>query len=748
MAKPPIIETKLQPPRMREGLVPRSHLVERLRDGRSRRLTVVCAPAGYGKTTLLAQWHAEDRGVTPFAWLSLDSGDGDPIRLWNQILFALHGAHAPAGVESSEVLTAGPLAIEPVAIPLLVNELADAPPLVLVLEDWHVVRNPLCDQTMRVFVEQAPENVQVVISSRADPALRLARLRAHDDLVEVRAEQLRLSAGESGELFRSGGIELEPDDVQRLTARTEGWAAGLHLAAIALRDRPDPRAYVETFSGDTRHVLDYLARDVFDAVPPELRDFLLRTSILERLTAPLCDWLLERADSAAVLAEIEHASLFLVSLDETGDAFRYHQLFARMLQRELALVDPGAPTVLHERASAWFESQGEALSAIDHAISARDVRRASDLITALARELWASGQVATLVRWLDRLSWPEANSDPQLALVRATVLGFTGHPPEMLERWIAVAEAGRHDGPLANGLRSLESGAALLRGMFLTRGLSTAEIEAARALELEPDGSSWRRQALAAYGQTLYLLGDGDGARAALEDARRIPDPGAHAPGFALVLSYLALLEADRGRARPAERLARDVIALLEERHLGSSPAAANPELALGAALKLTTDGHGAVDHLERAAALSEPLRPGYWHVHALVRLADGRRHVGDHAGALLAVEAARSELELLPDAGMLEAMLGAVETRLQERRRREGFLGEPLSESELRVLHEMAAGQSLGEIAKHLFLSVNTVKSHRRTIYRKLGVTTREAALERAVELALAQERVTESPG
>jgi LuxR family transcriptional regulator, maltose regulon positive regulatory protein len=734
-----MLETKLQPPRMRADLVRRDHLLERLREGRGRRLTLVCAPAGYGKTTLLGQWEAEERDRVPFAWLSLDHDDADPVRLWNQVIMALHQVHPGAGARSAEVLNAGPLAIAPIAVPLLIKELLDGPPLVLVFEDWHVLRNPLCDEIMTTFVEHAPESVQTVISSRSDPAFPLARLRAHGDLAEVRAEQLRLTPDESGELLRSSGVEIASEDVRRLTSRTEGWAAGLHLASIALREQPNPRAFVDAFSGDSRHVLDYLARDVFDAVSPEIRDFLLRTSILDSLSAELCDWVLEVSGSAPMLAEIERANLFLVSVDEPGRVYRYHQLFARMLQRELALLDPDAVPRLHGRASLWFEREGHVEASITHAIASRDVERASDLVALHAREYWSSGRIATLVRWLDALSWPEATADAQLATVRAAILGLTGRTSDELERWIEVVEAaGTYPRPLAGGMHSLESAVALLRSIYLTRGLEVGRAAAARAVELEPPGSVWRRQALAALGQALYLLGRGEEAQSALEEARRLPDAPGQAPGAALVLAYLAFRELDLGRSGPAERLARDALALLEERHVATGPAAVNPELALGGARMLTTDGHGAVEHLERAVELSAPLSPSYWHAHALLRLADARHRIGRAIEALEALEAARFEVSALPDAGVLEALLAEKEDRLTGRARREGFLGEALSESELRVLRRLLEGESLREVAKALFLSLNTVKTHRRTIYRKLGVNTREEALERAAELDL----------
>jgi ATP/maltotriose-dependent transcriptional regulator MalT len=733
---------------MRDGLVPRERLLERLRAGRGQRLTLVCAPAGYGKTTLLVQWQAEDREGAQFVWLSLDEADADPVRLWNQIIVGLHLTHPAAGTASADALTAGPLAIASVAIPLLVNELMDAPPVVLVLEDWHVLKNPFCDETMSAFVEHAPEAVQIVISSRSDPGIPLARLRAHGELTEVRAEQLRLSAEESQELLRRAEVDLDDDDVARLTDRTEGWAAGLHLASIALRDQADTSAFVAEFSGDTRHVLDFLAQDVLNAVSPDIRLFLQRTSILENISASLCDAVLERSDSAAILAEIEHANLFLVSVDESRHVYRYHQLFAAMLRRELEMQEPEAVRGLHARASVWFAEHGYPEACVGHAIESRDLARASDLVAAHAREYVSSGRSATLVRWLEALSWHEAVEDPQLAIIRAAVLGVTGHPAGDLEWWLEVAARGSRSRALANGVHSVESGIALVRSIYLTRGLEAARDSALRALELEPMDSMWRHQALAALGQAQYLLGLGEEARLSLDEARRLPHGPGQAPGVALVLAYLAFLELDLGRERPAERLALDALALLEERHVGDTPAAANPHLALGGARMLSTDGHGAVEHLERAAELSAPLSPTYWHVHALLRLADALNRLGRIAEAQDALEAGRAELAALPDAGVLATVLAEKDDLLHGRRRREGFLGEPLSESELRVLRRLAEGHSLREVAKELFLSLNTVKTHRRTIYRKLGATTREEALERSAELGIVESHHVESPG
>ncbi len=243
--------------------------------------------------------------------------------------------------------------------PSLLEELSDCPPVVLVLDDWHTAANRACDQTVGAFVDRVPASVQVVVASRSDPRLPIARLRAHGDLAEIRARDLRISSTEAAVLFRDAGVRLAKVDVRRLTERTEGWLAGLCLALIVLKEQDDPRRFVHEFSGDSRHVFDYLAGDVLARVDPEIREFMIRSSVLDRLSAPLCDAVLERSDSASMLAAIERSNLFLVALDATGDEYRYHNLFAAVLRRELAAGDPDSLPGLHARASLWYEEHGD-----------------------------------------------------------------------------------------------------------------------------------------------------------------------------------------------------------------------------------------------------------------------------------------------------------------------------------------------------------------------------------------------------
>jgi LuxR family maltose regulon positive regulatory protein len=731
----PLVATKFRPPLVHGALIERPWLVDRLREGRNRALTLVCAPAGYGKSMLLAQWEAADRTRTPFVWLSLDSHDDDPVRLWTHIVGGLHSVHPRVGEGTFLALTAGPGAITGVVLPQLIEELGDAPRLVLVLDDWQLVQNSRCDEMLAEFVEGAPGEVQIVVSSRSEPGLPTGRLRAHGDLAEVRARDLRVSPEEALELFRAAEVDVELDDIQRITERTEGWLAGIYLALLGIRDASDPTAFVARFTGDTRHVFEYLRHDVLAAAAPELRAFLLRTSVLDSLSAPLCDAVLQTTGSADTLEEIARLNLFLVRLDETDFEYRYHQLFAAVLRRELEATDGAVVPQLHARASEWYEEHGDIEHAVQHAIASRDVDWASTLVTRSSVSMISVGRSETVSRWLETLSWPAAETDPQLGITRALAAGMSGRGRDEIERWLEVAAAGADIGPLANGITSLRSAVAMIRSLFLTRGIAEAERDARYVLEHEPDRSPWRYAGLVPLGQALFLQGRYEEARAPLAEARALP--GARRLASTSVgVAYLALVELHAGDVSACERLARDALALAVENGHGSDVTAANPHLALGRALMQGPDLHGAIDQLERAVELTAPLDSAYWHVHALLHLAAARHQLGDGDGARAVLMRARAEIEELPDAGMLGDLLEQTEDDLSSRPRREGFLGDGLSDAELKVLRSFVAGASLGDVARELYLSPNTVKTHRRSIYRKLGVSSREQLREQAARL------------
>jgi ATP/maltotriose-dependent transcriptional regulator MalT len=740
-AAPYVVRTKLRPPHIREGLLERPNLIQTLRSGRERTLTLVCAPAGYGKSTLLAQWAAMDADRTPFAWVSLDPMDSDPARLWGHVITALQDVHGPVGQRSLKAFAAGPRAIAEIGLPLLVDELSECPPVVLVLEDWHTAESPVCDETVGVFLDRAPSTVQVVISSRHDPSVHVARLRAHGDLTELRARDLSVSFIEADALLRDYDVRLTDREVRKLTARTEGWLAGLCLAAIVLREQVDIRRFVDEFSGDARDIFDYLAGDVLAAADPDLRVFMARSSVLERLSAPLCDVVLERSDSASMLAEIERSNFFLVPLDATGTDYRYHYLFADVLRRQLETNDPEVVPGLHARASLWFEEHGEIERAIDHAIASGDLARSSALVLREGVSLLSAGRMTTLNRWLDSLSWPEARADRELAIMRGLTARLSGQGRDEVERWLRVAEDGPDYGPLANGIASIRSAVAMVSSTYLSRGIADAERSATLVLENEPAESEWRYAGLVPLGQGLFLAGRPEEARAPLEEARTLPG-ARHRATSILALAYLSLIELAGGDAERSEQLARDALALAVELGHLSSAAGANAHLALGCALMSGADLHAAIEHLERAVeyAGDDADEASYWHAHANIHLAAARHRLGDSGAAKDALSRARAELDELPDVGILGDLYRQTDDALHHRARHEGFLGDELSEAERRVLDLLLEGLSVSDVARELWLSPNTVKTHRRIIYRKLGATTREEMIERAGHAGIAE--------
>jgi LuxR family maltose regulon positive regulatory protein len=706
----PIVPAKLRRPRLRATLVPRPRLVRKLRQGRLARLTLVTGPAGAGKSTLLAQWAADDRETRPFAWLSLDAADRDPARLWPHLLGALRSVEPRIGGASSELAAAR--TIDELA-GALAAELEEVRPFVLVFDSWQALDGSPGAEALLAVVRQAPDTIQVVVASRSLPRAALERLRLAGELAEITPDDLRLTQDETAELARALEVLLPTRALVELDERAEGWATGVQLL---LRE---PR-------GDgLRDVLAFLRRSVLDDLTAETQDFLRRTSVLDRLTGPLCDAVAQTSASIRRLAELDDDGLFLVALDGTHE-YRYNRLFADALALELELVEPELETLLHERASRWFEGDGDASGAVAHAIAARDVTRASELVATYAAAM--PDEVVT--GWLDALSWPAAVADAQLALVRAT------HARQAtardLEQWFAVAatDARPADEHLALGAASIESAIATLRSLYLCADLAEAEADARRALALEQAASPWRRAALAALAQCSFLAGRRDDARAALDEARRVPRSAGGDPAAPVALAVEALLALEAGEAARAEELARDGVSRLGS-HVGVA------RVALGCAALGRGDVRLGVLELEHAVDELVPQGANLWRAYALLQLARADQARGARRDARRRLEAARRILVVQREAGIVGALSADTEQRLVERRPGPQP-GAKLTESELRVLRLYELGLSRPQVAAALFVTTNTVKTHSRAIYRKLGVTSRTDAVERGGELGL----------
>ena len=424
-----LLATKLYMPGPQPGQVPRPRLLARLDEGLARGLILVCAPAGYGKTVLLADWAR--RGGQPVAWLSLDAGDNDPARFWRHAVAALDRARPGIGERVAPLL--GPPAPSSFQglVTALINELA-ADEALLVLDDYHVIGSAQVHQSLAFLVEHRPAGIGVVLASRSDPPLGLARLRARGQLTEVREAELRFTPAEAGELLQHAASALPDASVAALAARTEGWAAGLQLAALSLRGHEDAAAFVAAFTGSHRYVLDYLAEEVLEQQDEQLRAFLRETSVLERLSGPLCDAVTGREGSQALLEEAERAGLFLIPLDEVRGWWRYHHLFADLLRARLQDEQPGRVPQLHRNAAAWYEEHGMADDAIGHAAAAGEMLWAARIIEQHFDMVYnIRGEAATIHRWLSVLPAEVVRSRPRLLLAQALMAATSGHIEEV-----------------------------------------------------------------------------------------------------------------------------------------------------------------------------------------------------------------------------------------------------------------------------------------------------------------------------
>ena len=496
-----LLATKLHVPGPPPGFVPRQRLVETLGEGLARGRVLVCAPAGFGKTALLADWARG--GGHPVAWLGLDGGDSDPARFWR---------HAVAALDRARPGLAGRVGPPPPGslaglVTALINELAADPgpdEVLLVLDDYHLVGSGPVHESVAFLLENLPPGLRVVVSSRADPPLPLARLRARGQLAELRAADLRFTGEEAAALLgEAAGPGLPAAAAAALVARTEGWAAGLQLAGLSLRGHADPAGFVAAFSGSHRFVLDYLADEVLDGQPGQVRAFLLETSVLERLSAELCDAVTGRAGSQAMLAGVERAGLFLVPLDEVRGWWRYHHLFADLLRARLQAEQPGRVPTLHRAAAAWCEEHDLADDAVRHALAAGDAAWAARLVERHVETLLGRSEGVTLRRWLSALPAESARDRPRLCLAQAygAAQGFQLETLEALlddaERGFAVSgDEPYHDpaGRPASVLANVPAGIAFLRA-------SLARLRGDAAL-----AARYNRQALAQLGEDEWLM--------------------------------------------------------------------------------------------------------------------------------------------------------------------------------------------------------------------------------------------------
>ena len=736
-----LVETKLHAPGPREQWVEREELLGYLAGCVTCRLVLVAAPAGSGKTTAVAQWSASVIEERPFAWISLDRSDGDPVRLWLHVVTALRRACPQFdGGELARALTAQMPDVPGKVLPGLVNELAALQvPVVLVLDDYHVISDHSCHDQVAFLLAHLPGTVQLVLLTRADPPLPLGRLRAAGEMAEIRATALRFSPSEAAALVRTvAAVDLSESDATDLVERTEGWPAGVYLAALSLRGHPSPGAVVRHFAGDNRFVFDFMAEEVLNRQPVQIRQFLARTAILGRFCAPLCDAVTESANAAEIIEVIERDNLFLVSLDDQRKWYRYHHLFAQMLRRQLARTEPAIVPALHRRASNWHRQSGSVEEAIDHALAAGDAAAAVDLIARHWPAYVDIGRIRTIRRWMRSLGDDQIGADPIAAHCAAWCAAVTGDP-QSLRRWLPVIDSADANGPLPDGIRSLKSSAALLRGSFGFDGIQVMSDSAQAAAELESDPRSpWYTLARAALGAALYLSGELEAAGAPLTDA--LGGNPSVVVARVLALSALALVRVEQGRLRQAEELGRTAHQLVGESDLSQAPQSSVAYTASGAIYAAQGRFEEARKEFEHAIQIRRrwPGISPWATIDPMFRLAAVLCELGERPAAEALIDEARQVLTAQPDGAEAQwARLDQLERRLA-RPIRPAAPGEPLTEREVAVLRLLQGTLSLREIGQVLYVSPNTVKTHARAVYRKLGVSTRHDAVARGHDIGI----------
>jgi LuxR family transcriptional regulator, maltose regulon positive regulatory protein len=748
-----LLAGKLGAPLLPPGIVTRGRLLQLLDENGTRRLCVVVAPAGWGKTTLLAEWTRVTADRRSVAWLTLDETDDEPRQFWTYVITALRSSAPELGESALAALHVPGIDPLDVALPALLNDLyVSEARHVLILDDYHVLTDIRIHEAVEYLLGYLPPSLRLVISSRSDPPLPLARMRARGELTEIRAADLRFSAAEAAGLVSAvGQVSADADVVEPLVGRTEGWAVGLKLAALTIRGAPDLAARAAEVRGDDRHIIDFLTSEVLDRLPADQRNFLVRTAILDRLCGSLCDAVLDRTRSAAVLEALERADLFVVPLDVHREWYRYRRLFRDVLRRELDATTPADVPELHRRAAQWYLTAGQVDEAVRLLTTAGDRRAAAQLLLSAEDAFLEQGAAATYLRLADQLGEAAVREDPRLAVSMAGAAAQSGRldrVPALLD----VAESKlRRDEPPYPGWRSLAAAAAMLRAAFdpevrADPPLMLAHAERAAGLETDPTLQGYV-MARITLGAVLSGLDRHAEAVSVLTDVWE-RSAKVDVPMFVRlqVAGLLAMCLFETGHDEAARRLIHQLKPVVQGimQALGDAAAPAVAFLLAVEGRLAYRDGKpaDAVRVLNRAAELARIARHPSQLVHVLTALADAALAAGDRAAARSAIEEARETAETGVAFPATARRLAAAEERIDRgaarAARRDGEVFEELTDRELSLLRALQGPLSQREIGAELFLSLNTIKSYTKSLYRKLGAASRAEAVERGRELGL----------
>ena len=731
-------ETKLHPPSVRrKGLVPRTELVARLQASRAIPLIMVVAPTGYGKTTLLAQWAAKDR--RPFAWLTLDEDDNDPTVLLTSIADALDrvGAVDP---KVFDFLASVRVAMIPAAVHRLIEALDSmSRPTVLALDNVSALHNLHCVRAIEMLSTDVPAKMQVALAGRSWPGRSFARMRSDGSVLEVGPKDLTMNNRETALLLKGMGLNVTRPTVAALTLATEGWPVGVYLAALSWREGVNDSRAAPKFSGDEQFMMEYFWSEFLSLRSPEDVRFLEETAVLDRMSGPLCDAVLGQAGSAEVLRAFEAADLLLTPLDRRGEWFRYHGLFREALLNRLQHRDPDLVVELRRRASVWCQKNDLLEESVGYGLAAGDADRVASLLTDIASPMWAAGHAGTVERWFD---WLEAHGPPDpyppAAVQWAWIRALTGHPADA-ERWADAAERASFDGTLPDGSSSIDSWRALLRSLLCRDGIDQMADDARIALEGLSNGSQLRATAVLLLGISKRLAGDAEAADASMEDAAELGERYGAVPTVSVALAERAVFAMERGDWAGARTDAQGSRNAVED---GGLQDYMTSILAYATAARVHLHD-GDVARAKRDLARAHRLRPltsravPYLAVQARLELARAHLTLADPAAARLLLREIGDLMRRRPALGVLGQE--AEDLRIQLRDVSGGTPGaSTLTTAELKLVPFLPTYFSFRQIGEQMHLSPHTVKTQAISVYRKLGVTSRGEAIERAIALGL----------
>ena len=690
---------------------------------------LVAAPAGYGKSTLVAEWSELDPRAT--GWVRLDRGDNDPVVLLADVAAVLDRIGSSSDPLCEELSRRSPR-IDAVVLPRLAAGLDECSPFMLVLEDTHLVTAETSLRILGFLADHVPHGSQAMLVTRGEAGLPLGRLRASGELLEIGTELLALDAEETRAVAASGGLELTAESAEALRERTEGWAAAVVLAAMSLRGREDAAERAAALSGNQQDIADFLLEEVLNSQPEERTAFLLGTSFLERMTAPLCNAVLQVDNAADMLETLVRSNAFVIPLDDQRGWYRYHHLFGDLLRAELERRHPELLRLYLVRAASWCEVYGSPDEAFAYAHACGDLHQAGRIALANRDSYTQRGQSETARLWFDRCTDEEIASDPQLSIAAAWAFAYQGDDARA-KRFIAAAEQESLDVASADGATSLRSALACLRASVASDGLSQMlrDGEIVCASERRA-GTRWYFSGARSVGTAHLLLGRPEEAIGPLREvaANRQPEV---APWRIMALGFLAFAAMELGNRRDAHRWAAEAAMAVTEENLEETLFSAIASTA-DALMQVERGDHtAAARRLEDVRRLRPMVRAARWlDADLALRCADASLDIGDRPGAVEFGQLATDALEGYPDAGVLRDRLQRLAERIRLGRDYE------LTAAELRLIHFLPTHLSLQEIADRLHLSRPTVKTHVASIYGKLGVQGRSEAVEIIEQLRL----------